>query len=356
MRYFKPFYIVLIISMLAVTACGNTKETASELPVNVKPKSQTYFIFDTLVTVKVYDDRVTDRHFTEIHDLMKDIENKMSRTIETSDVAQINANAGKKAIHVSDETFYVIKTAKQYSEKSNGRFDVAIGSLVSLWNIGHEGAKVPPKAAIEENLKHIHYEKLVLDDAKKTIELTEEGMAVDLGAIAKGYAADRIAEYLLAHDFKSAIIDLGGNIFALGVKPNGDKWTIGVQDPNEKRGNPIGNMKIDNQTVVTSGVYERFFVENGVHYHHILDSTTGYPVVNELNSVTIVTNRSIDADALSTTVFALGLDKGMKFIEQFPDTEALFITKEKKVYMSSGMKDKFHMTNSAYILANEGGN
>lgn len=345
----KAIISLLILCLVTIAGCGGTTPSKGATE-SINPKSQTYFVFDTVVTIKVYDKKVTDQHFTEIKAMLDDIENKMSRTIETSDIYQINANAGKKAIKVSDETFYVVKTAQKYSEASKGRFDVAIGTLVSLWNINNEGAHVPKQSEIDDALKHVDYKNLVLDEKNKTIKLTKEGMALDLGGIAKGYAADRVAEYLLKHDMPNAIIDLSGNIFALGVKPGSDYWTIGIQDPNESRGNQIGSMRVQNQTVVTSGIYERYFIENGVQYHHILDPKTGYPVVNDLNSVSIVTDHSIDADALSTTLFALGKEEGMKFVENMKNTEAIFITKDKKVYMTSGMSEKFHMTNKDYVV------
>jgi thiamine biosynthesis lipoprotein len=358
MPRFKKVFLALILCVLAVTGCSGKqqestlKEPSTNQDAAVTPKSKTYFVFDTVVSIRVYDNKVTDHHFAEIKAMLDDIENKMSRTIETSDISRVNANAGKHPVQVSDETLYVVKTAQKYSEMSKGRFDVAIGTLVSLWNINHEGAHVPPQAKIDEALKHVNYSNLVLDEAKKTLFLKETDMALDLGGIAKGYAADRIAAYLTEREMNSAIIDLSGNIFALGMKPGDQLWTIGIQDPNESRGNQIGSMKVDNQTVVTSGIYERYFIENGVQYHHILDSKTGYPVVNDLNSVSIVTDHSIDADALSTTLFALGKEEGMKFVENMANTEAIFITKDKKIYATSGMREKFTLTNDAYAFAN----
>ncbi|MFD0620658.1 FAD:protein FMN transferase [Paenibacillus sp. GCM10027629] len=347
----KAIIMLLVLCMLTLAGCGETS-TSKDATESINPKSQTYFVFDTVVTIRVYDKQVTDQHFKEIKAMLDDIENKMSRTIKTSDIYQVNANAGKKAITVSDETFYVVKTAQKYSELSKGRFDVAIGTLVSLWNINHEGAHVPPQSEIDDALKHVDYKNLILDEKNKTIKLAQEGMALDLGGIAKGYAADRIADYLVERKMPNAIIDLSGNIYALGVKPGNNFWTIGIQDPNDSRGNQIGSMRVQNQTVVTSGIYERYFIENGVQYHHILDTKTGYPVVNDLNSVSIVTDHSIDADALSTTLFALGKEEGMKFVENMENTEAIFITKDKKVYMTSGMNDKFHMTNKDYVIVN----
>lgn len=346
------FSVVLVIGGLAGCSKPSDSKTEEAVTAAAEPKSETYFIFDTIVTIKVYDPRVTAKNFEELHDMMKDIDHKMSRTLEDSDISKINRAAGQEAVRISDETYYVIKTAMKYAEMSDGRFDPAIGSLVSLWGIGKEGAKVPPKEEIEKYCKTSDYHKVKLHDEDKSVKLEEAGMNLDLGAIAKGYIADRIADYLTAHDFHSAIIDLGGNIFALGKKTENQLWTVGIQDPAETRGNQIGNIKVDNQTIVTSGIYERYFIEDGKHYHHILDPDTGYPVENNLSSVTILTDKSIDADALSTTTFALGLEKGLDFIEKLNGVEAVFITKDKKVYTTSGMN--LNLTNDQYTLVSSG--
>ncbi|AHD04341.1 FAD:protein FMN transferase [Paenibacillus larvae] len=354
MHTFKKTSILLFSVMLAIGLVGCSNQSESKKGAStaaVEPKSETYFIFDTIVTIKVYDPRVTDQNFKEMHDMMKDIDQKMSRTVEDSELSKIQQAAGKEAVKISDETYYVIKTAMKYAEMLDGRFDPAIGPLVSLWGIGTEGAKVPPKDEIEKNRKLSDFRKITLHDEDKSVKLEEAGMALDLGGIAKGYIADRIADYLTEHDFHSAIIDLGGNIFALGKKPDGRLWTVGVQDPAESRGNQIGNIKVDNQTVVTSGIYERYFVEDGKHYHHILDPDTGYPVENNLSSVTILTDKSIDADALAKT-FTLGLEKGLDFVEKLKGVEAVFITKDKKVYTTSGMK--LNLTNDKYTLVASG--
>ncbi|WP_088548088.1 FAD:protein FMN transferase [Paenibacillus aquistagni] len=343
--------IVAISIVLLFSGCANkseTKDTASK-PSNIK--QQSYFIFDTIVTVKIYDAKASDQDFEQIKGLMETIDKQMSRTKEGSELYNLNQHAGKGPFKVSEEVFQVIETALDYAEKTNGRFEPTIGPLVDLWNIGHENAKVPKQADIDEKLKLVDYKKVKLDKENLTVELEQPGMVVDLGSIGKGYAADVIAKYIRDQGYTSAIIDLGGNIFAVGEKPGGLDWTIGVQDPDETRGNQIGQAKVKDRTIVTSGVYERYFVENGKHYHHILDPKTGYPVENKLNSVTIVTEKSTDADALSTSLFSLGLEEGLRFIETKPEAEAIFITTDHKVYTSSGIQKYFDLTNEHYQFA-----
>lgn len=314
------------------------------------PVKKSYYIFDTIVQVKVYDSQITDLHFEEIGELLNKIDAEMSRTNTESELYAVNAQAGIKPVQVSENTFKVISKAADYTELTGGRFNLAIGPLVNLWDIGSEGAQVPASAEIQKRMPLIDYRQLQLEPENRKVYLKQKGMVLDLGGIAKGYSADVIAEYLTAHGFQSAIIDLGGNVLALGQKPGGQKWTIGIQDPDEARGNPIGSLKVENRTIVTSGVYERYFVQDGKAYHHILDSDTGYPVDNSLNSVTIVTERSIDADALSTALFSMGLEKGLAFAEQLEHVEALFITKDRKVHITPGLAEILEMTNDSYTL------
>ncbi|WP_230193230.1 FAD:protein FMN transferase [Paenibacillus sp. CECT 9249] len=348
---FSGYVLSLVILLLGASGCAPISapgaSNGSGLPI-----SRTYFAFDTIVTVKVYDERVTDAHFKELESLMKEIEGKLSRTIETSDVSQVNLQAGQEAVRVSDETFGLVRQAVGYAELTDGRFDPAIGPLVDLWQIGKEGAKVPPQADIERKRDLVDFRNIETDETNRTVKLAQSGMSIDLGGIGKGYAADRIAERLLEMGFKSAIIDLGGNIMAVGTKPGGELWNIGIQAPDEMRGNPIGQIRVDNQTIVTSGVYERYFMENGQRYHHILDTKTGYPVRNELISVTIVADRSADADALSTAAFALGLEEGLQLTQSLDRVEALFVTAERKVYMTDGLIKSFRLTDETYELAN----
>ncbi|MGE5628918.1 MAG: FAD:protein FMN transferase, partial [Solirubrobacterales bacterium] len=170
--------------------------------------------------------------------------------------------------------------------------------------------------------------------------------------IAKGYSADEVARVLRENNVKHAIINLGGNVIVLNENVNGKPWNIGIQNPFDTRGEIVGTISATNKTIVTSGIYERYFEKDGVRYHHILDPFTGYPMNSDLASVTVVTDVSIDADAMTKNLFYLGSQKGLAYIQQSGNVEAIFITKDKKVYITKGLKDNIKITNSEYKLSN----
>ena len=349
MRYKNIGVMILITCAMIISGCMSSG--TSDTPKTTLPISENYFIFDTVVSVRVYDERMNATHFAEIKKLLEHINSTMNRFEESSEVSKINQFAGSSAVQVSKETFHIIKTAKEYAERSKGKFDPTIGPLVDLWAIGNGGTKAPAPPAIEEAKKLVDFTKLSLNEAQLSVQLKESDMTLDLGAIAKGYAADVVTEYLQAQGFNSAIIDLGGNIVALGSKPDQSPWSIGIQSPEEKRGAHIGTLPIRNQTVVTSGIYERYFIDNGQVFHHVLDPFTGYPARNELASATIITDNSMNADAMSTAVFVQGLKAGMAFIEATDNAEAIFVTADHKVYVTTGLRGVFKLTNEEYQLA-----
>jgi thiamine biosynthesis lipoprotein len=253
-------------------------------------------------------------------------------------------------VAVSEDTFYVIQESLRYSEIGSGRFDISVQPLVDLWGIGTEKARIPDPDEIESTLAFIDYKAILLEDEDRSIFLKNEGMAVDLGGIAKGYAADKAKDFLLERGFTRGIVNFGGNVIAFGIKPNKDPWKIGIQDPFESRNIQIGVIDTPENSIVTSGIYERFFEKNGTTYHHILDTSTGFPVDNNVASVTIVTELCIAADAYSTLVFSLGLDEGLELIESISGLEGIFVTKEREIFISSGLYDSFTLKNSKYNL------
>lgn len=316
--------------------------------------SQTYYDLGTVSEITLYNVNESDSNeiLKECGDILLNIDNTMGKTRQYSEVSEINKNAGKDYVKVSDETFSVIKSAINFSDISNGVFDISIGPIVDLWAIGTDDARVPTSQEIQEKLPLVNYKDISLDEENKSVKLNKKNMEIDLGGIAKGYAADQIYEYLKSKDIKSAIINLGGNVFILGEKTKNTQFKVGIQNPTNERGNTIGNISVSNKSVVTSGIYERYIEEDGVIYHHMIDPSTGYPFENNLSSVTILSSSSLIGDALSTTTFGLGLEKGMELIESIDNTEALFITKDKKIYTTSNLKDKINITDDSFKLVN----
>ena len=285
--------------------------------------------------------------YNDIFSRIREIENLMSVNIPSSDVSRINAAAGIEPVIVHEDVFKVIERAKYFAFLSGGAFDPSVGPIVSLWGIGGEDQRVPSQDEIDHALPLVNYRYIELDSEKRGVFLTQSGMALDLGAIAKGYAADEAAVIARRAGVKRAKIDLGGNIILIGTKKDKTPWRVGVQNPAQGRGSVLGILQVTEKTIVTSGVYERFFEEDGIRYHHIFDPSTGKPVKNNLLSVTLITDVSMDADALSTAVFVMGYEAGGKLLELFPGTEAVFVFEDKSVKTTQGVN--FTLTDRTYM-------
>lgn len=237
-----------------------------------------------------------------------DIDGALSRTKSGSEISRLNRD--KEAI-LSQETYDLLKEALSIADRTEGAFDPAIGALTSLWGIGTENARVPEDqeiAAADTDWRHI-----AMDDATRKVSLPKN-MEIDLGGIGKGYAADRMTAYLKENGVTHALINLGGNIYALGTKTKEVPWTIGLRDPDGETGSAFATLSVSDVSIVTSGPYERFFEKDGVRYHHILDRATGYPAESGLSSVTVIGKESTLCDALSTAVFVLGKEKGLALV------------------------------------------
>ncbi|AQS08641.1 thiamine biosynthesis lipoprotein ApbE precursor [Clostridium saccharobutylicum] len=314
--------------------------------------TKTNYVLGTMVNLRAYGANANNAIEKSIERL-NNIDDKMSAFKENSEISKINSKAGISMETVSKDTYYVIKKAVKYSKILEGTFDPTIRPLVSLWNIGKGDEKIPGKYQIEERLKLVNYNDVILDDNNSSIMLKKIKQALDVGGIAKGFAADEVRDIFYKYKIKSALIDLGGNIFALGSKENGEPWRVGIQNPFEPRGEHIGILNVKNKSVVTSGNYERYFIKDGKRFHHILDPRTGYPSQSKIISATIISDNSIDGDGLSTGVYILGVDKAIDIIERMNGIEAIFITEDKKIYTTSGVSDEiFTLTNNEFSITN----
>lgn len=332
--------------LVALTSCSATAHEGAKPAAKVvqTPIEDTQFLMGTVVQIKIYHAQ-KEAALKDAFARVKELANKITVNQKGSEVDHINDEAGKEPVKVSDDVFYLIKRAKYYSNNSAGSFDLAIGPITSLWHIGFDDARKPSQAEIDRELKFVNYKNVVLNERKKTVYLKEVGMKLDLGGIAKGYITDEVVKVLKNDGVNTAIVDLGGNIFVMGHSPKGSKqpWTVGIQDPKSPRGTSLGKLPATNKTIVTSGIYERYLKVGNKTYMHLMNPKTGYPFENNLMGVSIITNKSINGDALSTATFDKGLTTGIKYIESRKDTEAIFVTKEHKVYITSGLKGKFEL-------------
>lgn len=335
----------LLLSFCIFIIVGCTKT------VEIEPISKSELLMGTVVTVTMYDnsdETILDKVFNKV----KELESTLSINENGTLVDKINENAGVSPVKVDTETFAVIEKGLEFSNKSEGLFDITVGPLVKLWSIGLPEAKLPTDEEISLVLPLINRNKLILDKENLTVYLEDKNMKIDLGGIAKGFTADIISNLLSENNVNSAIINLGGNIFAKGIKVNGSKWKIGIQDPNSNRGAIVGNISVENKSIVTSGTYERFFEQDGIKYHHILSPSTGYPYENNIAGITIVSDYSVDGDGLSTSVFAMGVEEGLKFINNYEGVDAIFVTNDNKIYLSDNLKDSFNLTNEDFTIEN----
>ena len=300
-----------------------------------KSVSKTAIKLDTVVTVTIFgnsDAAPIDSAFAEIDRLaaLLDVNDKDSEIYEL-------ARCAGEWIEVSPETSEVLALAVEYYELSGGYFDVTAAPLVKLWNI-NGGGYYPKHSEIEFAVSCVDGSALCIEDGRA--RLAHENMSADLGGIAKGYIADKVKEHLVELGVKSAVIDLGGNVLLVGGKTDGSAFNVGVKNPLEKDGEMLAVVQSSDESLVTSGIYERYFEHEGKQYHHILDPFTGYPSESDLAGVTVISEKSADGDALSTTCMLLGSDASIELIESIDGVEALFVTRSGEIIMSSGMAEK----------------
>ena len=332
------YFVPLMLLFLFFTGCSSTP-----------PATKETYLMGTVVQVKAYG-KNGEKAAAAAIEKIQNIEKLMTINAENSEIISLNDHAGKGKVQVSEESFYVLGKAIQYAKLSNGAFDPTIGPIVKLWAIGTDKARVPSKGEIDTLLPLVAYKRLKLSEegSKKYATLEKEGQIVDLGGIAKGYAADAVREVFTKYGVTSAFVNLGGNVLAIGNKPDRSAWKIGIQDPFQEKGGYFGIVNITGKTVVTSGNYERYFIKDGVRYHHIINPATGYPADQHLVSTTIIGETSVDADALSTATYVLGLRKAMELVDSLKGIDAIFVTSDRKVYMTQGLKEYFTLTSGDF--------
>lgn len=318
----KQIVALLASSILLLTGC----QTGGQQ----QKLTYTDALFDTVISVQILDD-ADENTLSGCEQICKKYDLMFSRTNPDSEISKINTAAGE-FVEVSEDTVAIIKKGIHYSELSKGAFDITIGAVTNLWDFKSEEHIVPSDDIIHSAIQNVDYTNIVIDG--NSVKLTNPDMIIDVGALAKGYIADKLKEYLVENGIEHAIIDLGGNVLVIGTKPDGSDYNIGIQKPFDETGVPYTSVKINDKSMVTTGIYQRYFEKDGEFYHHILDPETGYPCQNNLYSVTIVTDSSSDADAISTTTFLLGYEKGLAFINSLDNVDAIFITNDMEIHYS----------------------
>lgn len=318
MKKYVSLILVLCVILLSFCSCSR----------NVYPLSSTQIMMDTVVTIRLYDGN--DDVLSGAMKLCKRYENLLSRTVEDSDIYKINHSNGQP-VEVSDDTAELLRTALDIAEKSNGAFDPTVLPLVELWDVTNSKT-VPPITEIQTALQSVGYKSVVLNGNTVTLK---NGARLDLGGIAKGFIADKLKIYLKESGVKSAIINLGGNTLLVGDK-NGNDFSVGVQKPFGKQNELSATVYISDKTAVTSGVYQRYFEQDGKIYHHIIDPKTGHPTDNGISAVTVLTDSSTIADGLSTACLILGIEKGTELAKQY-GAELIFIDESGKITLTNGL-------------------
>lgn len=330
--------MMLCFTFSVLVGCAEKREEAQNLQnkyADADLHEMTTFAMDTVMLFTLYHED-GEQILTDAEQEIRRLESLFSVTKEDSEISKLNAQSGLDAVKLSSDTEDVLKRGKEIGELTNQAFDIAISPVVKAWGFTTNGEKhVPTQETLEHLLPLTSIEDLVIDENESTAQLRKKGMAVDLGGIAKGYASDKIAALLKEKGVTSGLFSLGGNIGAIGTKPNGENWKVAIENPLNAN-DYVGLLSIQDCFVITSGGYQRYFEENGKRYHHIIDSNTGYPADKGLLSVTIISKDGTKADGLSTALFVMGLDQAVQLWRRSNDFEAVFVTEDGRVIATEG--------------------
>jgi len=302
----------------------------------------------TVIANKVFGEQAEEALQAALKEIGR-LEGILSRFARGSEISRINRAAGIRCEKVGRETYDVLSQAIYFSECCHGCFDVTIGPLVCLWADARKSSEPPDEADIERLLPLVDHNSLVMNPDRVTVGLKRADQSIDLGGVGKGYAADKVLDVFRSFGISSAFTNFGGNVAAMGAKPDGSPWHIGIRHP-RKENSLIGAISVVDRSVVTSGDYQRYFIgKDGKRYHHILAPNTGYPAESGLISATVVAGSSAAADALSTAIFVAGMQQGVGFLGAFPGAEAIFVGHDLSVYATKGLQGSFQADNGISI-------
>ena len=333
-----------VILAAGMTACGKKADSAQSESVSENDKySSDIFAMDTYMSLTAYGAKAEDAVTEAIHEIQR-LDAMFSVGNTDSDVTTANMQGSAT---VSDETAYLVEQSLEISRKTDGAFDITIYPVMELWGFTTKNYKVPQADELQETLKRVSYENVSLKDHELVLKNNAQ---IDFGGIAKGYTSSRVMQIFKEYGIEHGMVNLGGNVQTLGTKTDGTAWRVAIQSP--QGGNQyLGILETSDQAVITSGGYERYFEENGVTYHHIIDPKTGYPSDSDLTSVTIVCADGTKADALSTSFFVMGLQKAESFYENTDlDFDVILLTKDNQIYISEGIAQNFTSDYTVNVL------
>lgn len=339
-RIMKKVMLALLILSLAVISIGCNK-------VQSKPVKSTDFALGTVIDQEVHGANA-QKASAEVSALIKELDALWTINSPGGDINKLNNNAGLGYVELKPETIILLKEARKISDLSGGAaFDITVAPLVKTWAIGTDNPQVPSSDMVKELVALVNYKDVLIDEKTSSASLAKKGQMADLGGIAKGYIGDRAIDIYKRNGITSAFANLGGNVVTLGSKPDGSPWRIGIQNPRGENSEIVGVVEVTDKAVVTSGDYQRYFIKDGKRYCHIFDPGTGYPIDSGLMSVTIIASSATAADGLAK-VIVLGLDKGMEIVKDYGQAEAIFITNDKKIYVTPGLVGKFRLEDATH--------
>ncbi len=302
---------------------------------------KSFYAFGTMNFIRIdseMDYTHTESVLNQVVNICNELDDRFSVFKLESDITKINRSAGKRAVKVHPTTIELIQKSLYYSEISSGAFDITIGSAMNMWGFGSDKQQRPTEKQVKAVKKLVNYKSIRINESKGSVLLLEKGQKIDLGGVVKGYACDRIKQYLEYKNIKSGILNFGGSVMTIGEKNSESPWRVGVQNPLKERGESIGVVLLKDEAMVTSGINERYFEEQGIRYHHLLDTKTLFPVKTGVLSVTVTNGPGLILDIMATTLFVMGVEKGIPLAEQV-GVEALFLLEDGKMYATQGFKD-----------------
>ena len=295
---------------------------------------------DTFMSLEIYGEKETA---AKVREQIESLDMHLSPTIKSSDMTRVNH---RKKLNVHEESAEAVRQALQYCKETDGALDITVYPLMKEWGFLSGSYNVPTKAKLTELLKKVDYRKVSVKNNEITLL---DGAQLDMGAVAKGYAADKANAILKADNVQSAILNLGGTVSAYGTKPDGSSWKVGIANP-VKGEDYVGSVSCKDKIIATSGNYERYFDKDGKRYCHMIDPKTGYPVDNDLSSLTVISDSGVKSDCLSTALYVMGREKALAYQKAHPDIDLVLLTKNKEVIITKGIKDSFKLSDDTYSI------